>query len=58
MQKRLEGDPEGHEEETGGCVGQQAKTDCNLGPGLEVLLQELMEHTQFPASGYRQSLIF
>lgn len=30
MQKRMEGNTEGHEEETGVCVKQQAKTDCNL----------------------------
>lgn len=55
--KRVEGVTEVHEEETGGCAEQQAKTGCNLGPGLEMPPQELIEHVQYPASGYSQSLI-
>ena len=32
-------------EQLGVCVDQQAKTECILGNGLEMLLQELIEHT-------------
>lgn len=32
-------------EQVGVCVGQQAKTDCILGNGLEMPLPELIEHT-------------
>lgn len=55
MQKRMEGNIDAHREGTGVCVDLQAKTDYNLGPGLEMLLQELLEHSiQF---GCSQSLI-
>lgn len=58
MQKRMESNTEGHKEETGVCVKQQAKTDCDPGPGLEMLLQELLEHIQYLAFGCSQSLTF